>query len=379
MLAMLSIRSSYIFSMFVWVSSTNIRFYFSCRAVNITMLIQGKHAMVFFLDYIFFVTDNNPSGIWNPASAAALFNSVPGGRCPYQLYNTSLRPILSLLDEAVEQYRLNFTRCPKGMCATFIDINMPNDDLFTYDGLQTLGAACASMVYSYDDDIELAFRFVGGRELPSPSQLDDIGKLWSKRDLEGLVPSCSNGTSASSSPYASDQQLKEGDTIEENNFGNSYSTDEGGGLSSGAIAGIVVGVVVAVVSLGLLIWYRNRLRQRTQSVKKVGISFGCLGFPDKDAEAVAHMNGSEISSSSLTTSMSPKPSFQSSGTDKLSDVLLPSVPWHDFLLQPQDITWERDPASGERLLLGAGRFGRVRHVICRCRCSFALFPPFSCS
>jgi hypothetical protein len=38
---------------------------------------------------------------------------------------------------------------------------------------------------------------------------------------------------------------------------------------------------------------------------------------------------------------------------------LPSVPWHEFILQPEDIVWEKNMETGEKELLGDGRFGMV--------------------
>jgi hypothetical protein len=36
------------------------------------------------------------------------------------------------------------------------------------------------------------------------------------------------------------------------------------------------------------------------------------------------------------------------------------VPWHEFLIDPDDIIWDMDVQTGEKVMLGEGRFGTVR-------------------
>jgi hypothetical protein len=42
---------------------------------------------------------------------------------------------------------------------------------------------------------------------------------------------------------------------------------------------------------------------------------------------------------------------------------LPPVPWHEFLVAPEEIVWAREMHTGERVTLGEGRFGMVSVIM----------------
>lgn len=47
------------------------------------------------------------------------------------------------------------------------------------------------------------------------------------------------------------------------------------------------------------------------------------------------------------------------GTTDDTTTSLPPVPWSDFLLQAKDIEFSKDETTGERIVLGSGRYGTV--------------------
>ena len=105
-------------------------------------------------------------------------------------------------------------------------------------------------------------------------------------------------------------------------------------LRGGAIAGIVVG---CVAGLGLIVLAILFIRSG-----KRGVKTGPLlpSIWHKDTSSNSQKSGSVVLSIPI-----PSESVD--------------LPWDDLILKPEDITFDVTPESQERVLLGAGRFGKV--------------------
>lgn len=142
----------------------------------------------------------------------------------------------------------------------------------------------------------------------------------------------------------------------------------GSSLSGGAIAGIVVAVVVGCSLLiflaYILITRKKRKTKHTYddiSGKGKGSTVPPSPFTLKMSPTISPLG---IKSSSGSDTISPidsgqlaeEISLQTSNSDTPS---LPSVPWHEFIIEPKDLEFFRNSETGERVTIGSGRFGRV--------------------
>jgi hypothetical protein len=237
-----------------------------------------------------------------------------------------------------------------------------------------LGTACYSTAYALNPQIyQWAWTHLNQVPRTTEQYLSILPKLRNPQRLFGVIPGCngSNYVVRQDPGFANITSAAIGPAVLNNtNAANSSSDDD---LSAGIIAAIAIGAAVllsAMAAAGGLAWVllrRRRSVERSNFEKErtltspdrtippspfetAPVPFAAFEFRGRnDNHRVGH-DGGLVPSTSLNSVGSGGP-------------LLPAVPWHEFLVEPKDIVWSIDSYTGERELLGAGRFGRVSVLI----------------
>jgi len=124
------------------------------------------------------------------------------------------------------------------------------------------------------------------------------------------------------------------------------SSSDDGSLSGGAIAGIVIGVVVGTIALIGMVFIVRRKGKKPNVV---------------DGEKVKDSNSdilNSFKSSDEFKGQAVEPFSLGGMSSRMSSGVV-DLPWDDLVLKPEDIVFDVVPETHERVLLGAGRFGKV--------------------
>ena len=332
-------------------------------------MVQGKELMEFYRDYISFLIEN-PVSTWYYVSVPALLNSIPGGWSEKDLSSKSWPTVLGFFDEASRLSRFNFsTTCPENFCANIWRLDDPGSIIFSYEDLKPLGNACYSRVYAYDNGLESSLQRALNSAMPNSKKLYEFTKVDSKKlfredliscDLEDSSPVTNSSKSVSNGKlcnvekngdllFQPSENLQEGDSTSEQDIT----------IKGGIIAGIVIGSLVGLLALSLLTVYLlkygcgRQLLLKTESKSR---------SQERHYNIIAKLFKCDHAKSKriLHGGIQDKPNYDVESLDgKEGNNFIPSVPWDDILLHREDISWDVDPVSGERIVLGSGRFGRV--------------------
>lgn len=140
-------------------------------------------------------------------------------------------------------------------------------------------------------------------------------------------------------------------------------------LSGGAIAGIVIAAIAGLGALTFLLILFVRKQRKNKRHKHdpdfadcdkestiPSSPFKLTMFPTVSPVRIKSASGSDTISPIDSGPLAEEASLQTSNSDTPS---LPSLPWHEFIIEPKGLEFLRNPDTGERLILGSGRFGRV--------------------
>ena len=296
-------------------------------ATNITLFAPAFDGDLNLLDPGFV-----PVGTQNLQDQVALYlllGTLPGGYCPEDFGPDGLL-VNSLGGEfAGRNLTMLVKQSEKDPSQIEIGLQFGNYETLRYTAT-FLGKACYSTVY------EVSNLITPWSDRTDPSYVDGI-----PFESLSLLPHVSQDLLFNATGECSGQLGPMSDAKDEDVRGvaSPASGSSSSSLSSGAIAGIVIG---ALAGLGLLIlmymWARRRRRHH----------------------GVGHVTGkgsSRAIASLPTHSLAPAnsiPPSEPSDTGSLVDFTE-----EDLILKQSEVTIDTDPTSGEPLVLGKGRFGKV--------------------
>jgi len=194
-----------------------------------------------------------------------------------------------------------------------------------------IGQACYSTVYFLESGIMLPW------ETPAIENLDGTVPYLSIADL----PAVSSREDLFNAPGGNSTCINRLSISRENNdvvYNNNASTSS---LSGGAIAGIVIGAVAVLVGVGLMFvfWWK---RQRRQKMEKDALDI------QSSSDKIIKDLPTSSSGNLITRDLSEILNFSEMDTETAIVVLNDS-----------EVEFDIDQATGKRIKLGQGRFGKV--------------------
>ncbi|KAL6771037.1 hypothetical protein ACKKBF_B33675 [Auxenochlorella protothecoides x Auxenochlorella symbiontica] len=280
-------------------------------AANITLLVPNPDSVSSMLQQLEMVPASEPERV------ATVFGQymIPGGYCEGGILGAGkVQPISGLATGTDMGYTFR-PADEKGQ--VYITMASTGKVLKGYFG----NPACYTMALVVNDTF---MRWDRWEDIP-PSRLDP----WPTVDQEallGLDPQCRPGDVL----IAGKLESTEAPTP-------ASSDPEDGGLSGGAIAGIVIGTLVGVALVGLLVWI-FLLPSRPWLPADHGLTEGEEGGSSSDSRSIKSL-GAQLLQPFRRVSAPPSS--------------------HHYFLPATEFEFDVDPESGERKLLGRGRFGEV--------------------
>ena len=270
-------------------------------------------------------------GIQNQVALYLLMGALPGGYCPEDFGPDGLL-VNSLGGEfAGKNLTMLVRQSLEDPWGVEMDLQFGNSQANRYTA-KYLGTACYSTVYEitnlispYSDTTDPSF--VDGVPFESLNMLPHV----SQDLLFNVADECSGRLGPISGPNGEAMQ-----GVAPPSAGSSSST-----LSSGAIAGVVIG---GLAGFGLLIlmymWARRRRQHRLVQGTDKGSTRALPSSPSTGSMALTGARSSSETSDGKARS-----------TINFTE--------EDLILKESEVTIDEDPVSGEPVVLGKGRFGKV--------------------
>lgn len=262
-----------------------------------------------------------------------LSHFLRGHHCPEDLDGNQIQTLAG--EYYGEDFKLAFERDKNDENLVYVSMLFGSNQMKRYSA-QYLGEACFSSVYSLNSLLTPWNTAQDGNDIPRlPFEyIDDIPLVPSQLDLFNVTNTCGQQTASEIGAIIGSR--------DEMQQSSSTST-----LDGGEIAGIVVGSIAGlciIVALCLIVWKRKKAKKIPSGKENLAPKY------TDSAQYIPHhddsLSGFKRSNSSAMTSQ-----WTSSGMLEL--------PWDDVILSEDEIIFDEDPLTHEKIVLGRGKFGTV--------------------
>jgi hypothetical protein len=273
------------------------------------------------------VSRNNVFDFEQVLTALYLGHIIPGGYCPDAFENgMTVDTVAGKISN--KNYSLYMEQDNEDKNVVHIKLLYGESDTAEFDA-RYLGQACFSTIYTLDSFITpWNSPVVNTSEAKLPYKyISDLPKIKNEDELLRVQNICQTMPPLPSTP----------------------NTTESSQLSTGAVAGIVVACCIIVIAFIGLTWWLYRSKSRGE-LKKSGTSREPIPKPSTDEydefDGFSSVGAGTANSQRLSEIMS----FTDDSFEPVRD---------ELILSESEVTVDKDPETGDPIMLGQGRFGKV--------------------